>query len=692
MLLDIFSLAYFVIVDDSESFSPFCGFGENILTAKNEILKILLLPKNIAELGKNKKSKFQKRLFLQSAHCIFPIKYTSFCTSDFEFPCLLPVVIYDENRFSEIPTVIAKRRNQPFLLELKQDVTDKDFIDFFFERIKVFQKLHSDDVSYEIVANLEKEQEEKSSNEIVYKKIQLHGTVSFLIKVLEDNGFKFVNKKSFSPTLNQDLYYKNIEAVNCFVSQFIYSKKQKSRPLIDCIFTSAPLYTRYLLRNTFDKVQENELKRAFKNIISQVGYIHSFDFDESKFMLPVLKLRQEEMQFYYLCLYLIFEKYFCPVIRFPQGVQTDIQSEIDALRNSKEEKKAHAFIDLIKKEELYCKNYVSFINTFQRIPSVKIYSDAPVEFVRDKKNNLPILISTSLCKIPTTPGNTFFNSVANDLDLFIQYEELFEILIIRSFSETDPIRFVLEDSIKDFFSGVNIQHIHYVIEDVHDSENLINVLKKHDKSKIVIFDCHGQQAKKDIAGGLLIGTERFNIWEYVQNSDYFPVPPIVMFSTCNTYPIVNTFNSIANSFLSAGAKTVIATNSPVDAKKSAIFIARILYRIDELLPKLFKLKKEFSWLDFISDFFRMSYITDITRYFCDKGFLNDVELVQLRLDENFIINIKNPEWYQKFLLSLAKLTGKKKRDCEYIINNEIGFTETMKYIVLGNADSIIIHR
>ena len=86
MLLDIFSFSYFVIVDDSESFSPFCGFGENILTAKNEILKILPLPKNIAELGKNKKSKFQKRLFLQSAHCIFPIKYTSFCTSDFEFP------------------------------------------------------------------------------------------------------------------------------------------------------------------------------------------------------------------------------------------------------------------------------------------------------------------------------------------------------------------------------------------------------------------------------------------------------------------------------------------------------------------------------------------------------------------------------------------------------------------------------
>ena len=83
------------------------------------------------------------------------------------------MVIYDENRFSEIPTVIAKRRNQPFLLELKQDVTDKDFIDFFFERIKVFQKLHSDDVSYEIVANLEKEQQVLISDSDAFSKLCL---------------------------------------------------------------------------------------------------------------------------------------------------------------------------------------------------------------------------------------------------------------------------------------------------------------------------------------------------------------------------------------------------------------------------------------------------------------------------------------------------------------------------------------
>lgn len=74
-------------------------------------------------------------------------------------------------------------------------------------------------------------------------------------------------------------------------------------------------------------------------------------------------------------------------------------------------------------------------------------------------------------------------------------------------------------------------------------------MKKHSKTKIVIFDCHGQQAKNDIAGSLIIGNEKFNIWEYVQKSEYFPVPPIIMFSTCNTYPIGNTFNSIANGFL-----------------------------------------------------------------------------------------------------------------------------------------------
>ena len=164
-----------------------------------------------------------------------------------------------------------------------------------------------------------------------------------------------------------------------------------------------------------------------------------------------------------------------------------------------------------------------------------------------------------------------------------------------------------------------------------------------------------------------------------------------MFSTCNTYPLGNTFNSIANGFLAAGVKSVIATNSPVDSLDSGIFIARILYRLDELLPKFFEIKKTITWLDFISDFFRMSYITDITRILYDKGLLNEIDLNQIRMSENFLINSKNLEWYQEFLHSLVKRMGKNKKEIKNIINSTIGFTETMKYIILGNADSIIIH-
>ena len=40
----------------------------------------------------------------------------------------------------------------------------------------------------------------------------------------------------------------------------------------------------------------------------------------------------------------------------------------------------------------------------------------------------------------------------------------------------------------------------------------------------------------------------------------------------------------ANGFLAAGAKTVVATSLPIDARASGLFVARLLLRINQLLP------------------------------------------------------------------------------------------------------------
>lgn len=690
MLPNVFSISYFVIIDDSESYSPFCGFGNNLLNSRKEILKILKLPKNIVELGKNTKNRFDHRLNVNTSHLIFPIMYTSFCITEYELPCLFPVVIYDKSRFPNITNKVQKLNNTPLLIELNQQITDQDFIDFFKEKIISFQEMHKDEISKDFINNVYNDIEPQSENEIIYKKIKIHGTVDFLIKVLEDNGIVFQNQSVFNASIDQESYYKNIWSINYIIQNLLNKKKKRHFNSVDCIFTSAPLYTRYLLRKSFNKLPNTDIQKVFKIIIGQIDYtLHTIP-ENTNFLLPALAIREEEILLYYICLYLIFEKYFCPVIRLPQGIQSDMQAEIDALYNSLEDKKSKAFNNLIYKQEYYFKEYTSFINTYKRIPTIKIYSDAPIEFVRDNKNKLPILISTSLCKIPATPGNIFFNSCSNDLDMFIYYEELFEILIIRSFADTDPIKYDLENNIKKFFKKSGIQHIHYIIIDVFDNDSVINALKQYSNIKIVIFDCHGQQSKNDIYGGLKIGNGIFNIWEIIKNKEFFSLPPIVMFSTCNTFPIGNNFNSIANGFLAAGVKTVIATNSPINSFESGVFIARILYRIDELLPKLIKIKKIFTWLSFISDFFRMSYTTDIIKYFVDNGYITYYDWYQIGLYENCSINSKDTEWFQNFLSSLSNKSGKSIKECNDIINS-IGMTETMKYIVLGNADSIFIH-
>ena len=107
-------------------------------------------------------------------------------------------------------------------------------------------------------------------------------------------------------------------------------------------------------KTSFEKIDNIKLRKNFKKVIAQTGYIH--DCDDIEVMVPALLLRQEEINFYYLCLYLIFEKYFCPVIRLPQGVQTDVQGEIDALLNSKNDKKLQAFLNLVKKRKNILKN------------------------------------------------------------------------------------------------------------------------------------------------------------------------------------------------------------------------------------------------------------------------------------------------------------------------------------------------
>lgn len=691
LLEDIFfSFSYYIIIDNTEEDSPFCGFSLNLCNAIPEIKKVITLPKNIIELGKDKRNKFKRRLYYQTSHYIFPIKYNSFCTTSFELPCLLPVIIYDKIRFPDIPDIIKKFNNKPFLIELEQIISDKDFIDFFYERIKSFQEKNCTEVPVEFIKNLEKEIEKEIEVEKIFYKAKLHGTTSFFVYVLENNGFDFINKSDFSNLLIEDEYVKNIFDFNRFIKKFIDSKKIKPKNKIDCIFTSAPLYTKYLLKKEFNNFNDKEMSKAFNKLISQVGYYHKGEFDIEKMKTSIL-LRQGEMQLYYLCLSLIFEKYFTPIIRLPQGVQTDVQGELDAFVNSKNDKKTNAYNALIKKEEKYFFDYISMVNTYKKIPRVKIYSDGPAELVRDKKNHLPLLISTSLCKIPTTPGNIFFNSVSNDLDIFIQIDELYKILIIRSFNDTDNYKNVLEKCINDFFVGTGIVHIKYIFEDAKDCNSVIELLNRYKDVKIVIFDCHGQQGKNDIFGSLIIGNEKFNIWEYVQSSNFFHLPPIILFSACNTFPFGNNFNSIANGFLAAGAKSVIGTNSPVDSIESGIFIARILYRIDLLLSTFVSDGKVTTWLDFISDFFRMSYVTDISKYFLEHELISVSDHIEIGENENWLINLRNPEWFQSLIKFLSEKSNKSRNEIEEIIFNEIGFTETMKYIVLGNADSIYIH-
>lgn len=686
MRTNMFEIKYFLILEDENKdlYSHFCGFGKNLLKAGKAVQKIIEMPKNIFDIGLTKSQRLQRYLNSSpTGHCITPANYASFLSiSDLRIPFC--AIVYDSTIHVEIQNKIKNWTFKPVLLDISLDWNDTLFLGF----IEMLEDMKRRDAK---LAVLQKEMRDISEkNFVISEPVSKHGVVSPIINILNLYGVKFTNVKQFITSNENSDFVKIICELNRSVLNIAKSIDKDYHSFFDCIFAVAPLYPKYALNKYFQHIDNKELSKAIQSFIMQKDYIIcAKDEVRPESIVAVSIERQAEINFFYLCMSLVYEKYFSPLIRVAQGVQTDINMEVQALLHSDKNKKGLLFKNFIHKIEKYVDSaFLDFLPT-DIIPRVKIYSDAPIEFCRYKKNGLPLSIGTKYCKIPTTPGNVFFSSVANNTEIFLTYAELQKVLVIRSFKECDEIKPLLEDALNKYKKEDDF-NLNVIFEDAKCVQDVISIRKKHSDANIIIFDCHAHQASKEPFGNLIIGDERFNIWEH--GADFLP-PPIVLFSACETFPLGNVFNSVANGFLQAGVISAIATNSPVSAFESSIFISRLLFRISFLLSNLLSNENSISWLDLVSDFFRMSFKTDVINYFIKRNFITDVQkIMEMDFLSNCDINCENPNWYENFLLSLANESGFTEEKCRNIISRDVNFSETMKYVLLGNADSIIIHR
>jgi len=512
-------------------------------------------------------------------------------------------------------------------------------------------------------------------------------------------GFEFTASEALvasDPESYIDAMLENANSIFDIINTQTYDGRQEIILYAPSVFTKyqdmGGIYWNQILRKIKLKWHRDLIKNGIFKNRQYSGFTLEGADESNPYLDPmagaIIISRQKEYFITNLCAAFIATSELLPVIRLPNSVNLRYKQlkEIEQLSKKENPNLSQKFQQTFRKvtQDLISDidaKLINHINT--KSGACKIISDAPIEWLYF--NKLPLMISHEVSKIPATPGNMLMQLSLAGQKKYIHKSSLLNILVIRSFKPNDPIKNYLQVAIENFpFKyGLTVEII-----DVTTVEETISSLNCY-SGAIVIFDCHGDHDGPDGISWLAIGQEKMDTWDLYEKAR---IPPVVMLSACLTSPISGSHASVANGLLRSGALSVIGTFLPVEATPAAIFMARILFRIDSFLPVLEMLDfNAISWRSMISTFLKMSYTTDMLHYLKDDlGLIDDVQYKEVHLQANEDINSLNPDWHEQILNKLEKLTSLSPDYFVSQIKNHHPMMETMNYCQLGRPENLII--
>ncbi len=315
------------------------------------------------------------------------------------------------------------------------------------------------------------------------------------------------------------------------------------------------------------------------------------------------------------------------------------------------------------------------------IEGIKIVSDLPIELLPTR--GLPLGLRYDCSKIHPTPGNLFLSRCCSPA-LHIPIDRFNEVLVVRSFKQTDPKKSAFESAAETESN----QRVRYRFVDVRTTDEFVAAVNSF-KGALLLFDGHGAVDGATGSGTLVIGDTKIDAWSLKGRCNF---PPIVMFSACDTQPIDGSHSSIATAAFSLGAQSVLGTTLPIHVTNAAVLNARILLRLQEFLPLAVKRWPLFTWRDFISGMLRMSHTVEVVDLLLHQSRIkltkDERKAVQLRA--NIQINSRAESWYEDFLEILASNSLLSVERLRSEIANYAGLTDSMKYVQLGSPENIVL--
>ncbi|HEX7861122.1 MAG TPA: CHAT domain-containing protein [Verrucomicrobiae bacterium] len=379
---------------------------------------------------------------------------------------------------------------------------------------------------------------------------------------------------------------------------------------------------------------------------------------------------------------------FAPVIRLPP-VLNQVQDDVDKLARCTRGDNPHL---LFKQEKLFRTITKSLINGvpaeyYKYIDSphnrIKLVGNVPLEWLEIR--GIPMMIRYETSRIPSTPGNVMFDQCVVSREVAFPASALDETLVIRAYEATDPVRHVLEVALRTVRISQQSK-CRFRIQDVSSIEEFIEVVNSF-KGALMVFDGHGSPSISDV-GKVSICGKLVDLYEFRTR---LRVPPIVLLSSCDTHAIDGDHASVGNTFLMLGAMTVVATLLPVSATDAAVFVARLYFRIAELLPGILSSGGETRWSSFVSGMQKQVYISEQIRrlYKLLRRDLPFRDYYAIHTAANDFILKGDLQWYEKSVLLVANHLNATEEAIRKELKSRCQLVDIVKYVQLGNPDQIL---
>lgn len=340
--------------------------------------------------------------------------------------------------------------------------------------------------------------------------------------------------------------------------------------------------------------------------------------------------------------------------------------------------------------------FLNQITTSQTL-DIKFISNSPLEWATDPTSNLPLMIKHNVSRIPSSPGYITNNLLLDSEPTLLRLSAFSEILVISSFADDDPIKNDLRDSITTTLklekekrgklkNNVDAISINVKFIDISTAQELIDTLKNNHRP-IVIFDLHGVHQKTQ-PGLLALKNESVLIFDIIKKTK---IPPVVILSSCDTNPIDRNHYSTAAGFIMGGAKTVVASALPINSRLAAIFISRLIIRMEHILPIEVRSKHgEISWGKFILGMLRRTYYYELLNALQKEKNFTTEKKYDLLFQIGLHLDPLHKNWHtkiQEILLNQLSMTA---YDLKKFISDNFQFPQCLRYIQIGNPELVRI--